>query len=376
MPSRQLAKNTYQKLLDEIAGIYDRALKDVHLAVEAILKTAYWKIGERVVETEQDGSIRARYGAHLLEHISDDMTKTNRKGFSVRNLRNMRQVYATFPIRQLTAELTWTHYVVLSVIKDKEEREAYLEKAVEKKWNVEQLRDVLVRDQVKTIPPDNGDAKRLPDSPAKGEVPRLAFKRGIINAYRVLEPRASDEKNNRKIRLDCGFGVIRAFRLLSPAPVKPGGVVALAESASGAAQVKEMTSKDLKVDPLLYTYAAEVIRVIDGDTLKVEAKVAETSWVKKKLRLRRINCPEIDTPEGKKARDFVVKKLKDCPWIVVKTYSTDIHDRYLADVFYLSGCDDPVKIALEGKLLNQELLDAGLAELWRTPDLLDPAMLN
>ena len=56
------------------------------------------------------------------------MTKTNRKGFSVRNLRNMRQVYATFPIRQLTAELTWTHYVVLSVIKDKEEREAYLEK--------------------------------------------------------------------------------------------------------------------------------------------------------------------------------------------------------------------------------------------------------
>ena len=49
MPSKQLAKNTYQKLLDEIAGIYDRALKDVHVAVEAILKAAYWKIGERVV---------------------------------------------------------------------------------------------------------------------------------------------------------------------------------------------------------------------------------------------------------------------------------------------------------------------------------------
>ena len=35
-----------------------------------------------------------------------------------------------------------------------------------------------------------------------------------------------------------------------------------------------------------------------------------------------------------------------------------------------------MKIALEGKLLNQELLDAGLAELWRTPDLLELAMLN
>lgn|GEM_PF-6000481 len=31
MSSKQLAKNTYQKLLDEITGVYDRALKDVRL---------------------------------------------------------------------------------------------------------------------------------------------------------------------------------------------------------------------------------------------------------------------------------------------------------------------------------------------------------
>lgn len=143
----------------------------------------------------------------------------------------------------------------------------------------------------------------------------------------------------------------------------------------------------------MYTYAASVERVIDGDTLNVEAKIGETTWIRKKLRLRRINTPEIDTPEGKKAKEFVRQRLKDCPWIVVKTYSTDIYDRYLVDVFYLPaspaggpGCDDPQKIALEGKLLNQELLDEGLAQLWpptaslafggRTPDLLDLAMLN
>lgn len=32
MPSKQLAKNTYQKPLDDIAGIYDSALRDVHFA--------------------------------------------------------------------------------------------------------------------------------------------------------------------------------------------------------------------------------------------------------------------------------------------------------------------------------------------------------
>ena len=140
-------------------------------------------------------------------------------------------------------------------------------------------------------------------------------------------------------------------------------------------EIKKITAKDPRADSILYTYAAQVVKVIDGDTLKVEVKVGETD-IGKKLRLRRINTPEIDTPEGKKAKDFVVKALKDCPWIVIKTYSTDIYDRYLADIFYLPGCDDPGRIALEGKLLNQDLLDAGLADLWRTPDLLDLAMLN
>ncbi len=377
MPSGQLAKNTYQKFLDDIAGIYDRALKDVHLAVEAILKTAYWKIGERLVQVEQDGHIRARYGTRLLEQIATDMSKTNRKGFSVSNLQNMRQVYAAFPIHQLTGELTWTHFVALSMIKDKEERQAYLKKAAGKKWTVEELKNILFRDQVKTISSDNDAVKRLAVAPAKGEVPRLAFKRGVINAYRVLEPDPDDPlPSGNHLQLDCGFGVARTFRVLARSSGGPGDVVVLAEPAPGAAKVKKITSKDLKVDALLYTYAARVVKVIDGDTLKVKAKLGETERIRKKLRLRKIDAPELDTPEGKKARDFVVQALKDCPWIVIKTYSTDIHDRYLVDVFYLSGCDDPVKIALEGKLLNQALLDAGLAELWRTPDPLDLAMMN
>ena len=237
MPSGQLAKNTYQKLLDEIAGIYDRALKDVHLAVEAILKTAYWKIGERVVQVEQDGNVRAAYGSHLLESISTDMSKTSRKGFSVTNLRNMRLVYQTFSIHQLADELTWTHYVVLSVIKDKKERQDYLDKAVEEKWSVPYLREALIRGQVKTIPSGNGPVKRLPAVPGKEDVPRLTVVRGIINAYRVIEPRNSVKKNKNSVRLDCGFGVKRTFRLLSPAPVKPGDVAVLAESARGAAKV-------------------------------------------------------------------------------------------------------------------------------------------
>jgi endonuclease YncB( thermonuclease family) len=312
-----------------------------------------------------------------LEQISTDMSKTNRKGFSVSNLQNMRQVYAAFPIHQLTGELTWTHFVALSMIKDKEERQAYLKKAAGKKWTVEELKNILFRDQVKTISSGNGAVKRLAATPAKGEVPRLAFKRGVINAYRVLEPDPGDPlPSGNRLHLDCGFGVARTFRALARSSGGPGDVVVLAEPAPGAAKVKKIIPQDLKAGSILYTYAARVVKVIDGDTLKVEAKLGETAWIRKKLRLRRINAPEINTPEGRKAKEFIVKRLKGCPRIVIKTYSTDIYDRYLVDVFYIEGCDDPAKIALEGKLLNQDLLDEGLAELWRTPEAMDLAMLN
>ena len=82
-----------------------------------------------------------------------------------------------------------------------------------------------------------------------------------------------------------------------------------------------------------------------------------------KLRLRGIDCPELDTEEGRRAKRFVESRLKGCDFIVVKTYKdrTDRFDRYLADVFYLPGAGDPSLVAREGTYLNQELLNEHLA---------------
>ncbi|MEK6712822.1 MAG: thermonuclease family protein, partial [Nitrospirota bacterium] len=85
--------------------------------------------------------------------------------------------------------------------------------------------------------------------------------------------------------------------------------------------------------------------------------------VSQKLRLRGIDCPEIDTEEGQRAKRFVESRLKDCDFIVVKTCKdrTDKFDRYLADVFYLPGASDPALVAKEGTYLNQKLLNERLA---------------
>ena len=70
------------------------------------------------------------------------------------------------------------------------------------------------------------------------------------------------------------------------------------------------------------------------------------------LRLRGIDAPEIDTPEGKKSKKFVERELSQVNHIILTSSRSDKYGRYLADVFYGEG---------DGQFLNQRLLDEGLA---------------
>ena len=85
-------------------------------------------------------TIRAGYGKKLLEYLSDRLTAEFGEGFSVRNLRAMRQFYSVFPIRHtLCAELSWSHYRLLMRIADKEVRDFYTTECAKSAWSVRQL---------------------------------------------------------------------------------------------------------------------------------------------------------------------------------------------------------------------------------------------
>ncbi len=65
----------------------------------------YFEIGRRIVEEEQQGKERAEYGKRLLKGLSEVLTKEFGKGFSERNLEQMRKFYLTYSISQtLSAE--------------------------------------------------------------------------------------------------------------------------------------------------------------------------------------------------------------------------------------------------------------------------------
>lgn len=100
---------------------------------------AYWNIGKSIIE-EQGGNEKAEYGTGLLKELSKQMTQDFGKGFTVANLKNMRQFYLTFPNGYaLRSELSWTHYRLLMRVENENAREFYMQEAVKSQWSTRQL---------------------------------------------------------------------------------------------------------------------------------------------------------------------------------------------------------------------------------------------
>lgn len=59
----------------------------------------YWEIGRLIVEHEQQGQARAAYGKQQLAEFYVRLTSLFGKGFTISNLRYMRQFFLTYPIR-------------------------------------------------------------------------------------------------------------------------------------------------------------------------------------------------------------------------------------------------------------------------------------
>ena len=104
----EIPKSNYNCLIKAVSNLVKSARFRVVQTVNTEMVTLYWEIGRHIVEYEQGGSDRAKYGTRLLECLSKDLTRKFGMGFSLRNLRNFRLLYRTFPIRQaVPAESSW-----------------------------------------------------------------------------------------------------------------------------------------------------------------------------------------------------------------------------------------------------------------------------
>ena len=123
----------------EIKSILEQARNKVYKVANSTMVEAYWNIGRVIVE-KQGGSNKAEYGTALIKNLSKKMTKEFGKGFTVANLKNMRQFYLIFQKSYaLRSELTWTHYRLLMRVENENARNFYIEECIKSNWSTRQL---------------------------------------------------------------------------------------------------------------------------------------------------------------------------------------------------------------------------------------------
>ena len=136
-----LTNGQYQQLIKSIGACLTNGQQSAVRQVNRTLVETYWNIGRYIVEFEQQGQEKAEYGSCLLARLSKDLKQRHGKGFSRRNLLDMRRLYLTYPIWQtVSAKLSWSHYTELLAISDDLARSFYEQQCIKENWSVRELK--------------------------------------------------------------------------------------------------------------------------------------------------------------------------------------------------------------------------------------------
>jgi predicted nuclease of restriction endonuclease-like (RecB) superfamily len=189
-------------------GLRGRAIRSVDIAMVA----RNWLIGWYIVEYEQLGADRAKYGSGLVDRLAE---RLHTKGASATNLRKFRQFYREYPIQQTVSvesgkalsaplnwqavsvellgkfSLSWSHYVALLSIDNPEERQFYEIEARDGSWGGRDLERQIASSLYQRLAMSRGK-KEIRGLSQKGQTVEKAL--DIIKDPLVLEFLGLEEK--------------------------------------------------------------------------------------------------------------------------------------------------------------------------------------
>ena len=333
----------YSRLRTEILQTLASGKEQARRAVEAVRVETYSQVGRLIQDHLLGHKERADYGDRVVSRLSGDV------GLSKRLLYEALQFYRTFGIVNARSQLGWTHYRALLRLPSAQ-RAYYRREAAEGRWSVRDLNAQIRADAFSEK--ERGTKKAGQWS--RGRSKPLPALRGMLYTYRVI-----DSPSGEGLRLDLGFNIHAAWPIsrFKMGDLKSGEIV-MSEWEEGDMEFVFRTVEGRAAG--LHCYIARVLKVVDGDTLWLDIDCGFGTWTRQKVRLRGIDTPEISTPEGRRALQWVADRLAGV--VGVTTTKPDKYDRYLADVFYLEGTDEPEGVVREGRFLNGELLKKGLAK--------------
>lgn len=181
----KLCQNTID-LIEYARGIIAKQINIIQLMT-------FYSIGRWIVEEQQQGESRAKYGQQVIKKLSEALTEQYGRGFSVDTLENTRRFFLTYQdrisetlFRKFAVEksetvfslfekeapftLPWSHYLQLMRIKDESERKFYEIEATNGAWGIRTLQRQY----------NSSLYERLALSREKDEVIRLASEGNVI----------------------------------------------------------------------------------------------------------------------------------------------------------------------------------------------------
>ena len=187
------ADDNIKELISASADLIRYARSLASKQVNLVQLMTYYALGRWIVEVEQKGQVRAKYGRQVIRQLADGLTEEFGRGFSKANLEFARRFYLTYKdritetvfrqfavqkteavFRQLSEDppftVSWSHYLILMRIKNEEERSFYEIEAAKSGWSV------------RTLQRQYGSSlyERLALSRDKDEVMRLAREGNVI----------------------------------------------------------------------------------------------------------------------------------------------------------------------------------------------------
>jgi len=205
----KMKSKEYNNLVDTISKIIVSAQNSIAKTVNKTMIFTYWNVGKYIVEFEQNGEERAEYGTELLKKIGLDLTARIGKGFSWRNLYNMKRFYIEFPILQTLSaksninklqtssaklddeiliksidKLNWSHFVRLLSIKDNDDRNFYVIETAQNNWSEREL-DRQINSSLFERLVLSRDKKKVKELSEKGQL--IKTEKDILKDPLVLE---------------------------------------------------------------------------------------------------------------------------------------------------------------------------------------------
>jgi predicted nuclease of restriction endonuclease-like (RecB) superfamily len=216
-------------LYDKIAIIIEQSKQNAATAVNLAMVYAYYEIGRYIVEDEQQGKQRAKYGKYVLKELSARLTKQFGKGFSERNLEQMRFFYQVYSkqisqtvfaesqtytnllnidnqttssespeksekaLRELPFMLSWSHYLVLMREENPDARRFYEIEASKQHWSVRQLANQCASSLFErlALSRDKKEVMRLANEGQTIEKPKDVLKNPLVLNFLEIEEKST-----------------------------------------------------------------------------------------------------------------------------------------------------------------------------------------